>query len=69
MGKQRSKAEESYPKAIRLPRRIWDLLAEASAKEYRNTNSQIQKLVEDFLVSKGYMSEEGRKKPVRRKHE
>ena len=65
MGRPRS--EKTRTRAVRLPDRVWDLLAKASARQYRNTNEQILKLVEDFLVAKSYMTDADRKKPIRRK--
>jgi hypothetical protein len=43
------------------------LLKKESALEYRNVNEQVLKLVEDFLVIKGRMTDEDRKKAIRRK--
>ncbi|MBT5212608.1 MAG: hypothetical protein HOK35_17040 [Cytophagia bacterium] len=63
----RPKAAETRARAIRLPEHVWDLLAEESALEYRNVNEQVLKLVEDFLVIKGRMTDEDRKKAIRRK--
>ena len=63
----RPKSEKTRTRSIRLPDRVWDLLAEASSKEYRNINEQMLKLAEDFLVEKGYMKDKDRKQPIRRK--
>lgn len=60
----RPKTEESRPRSIRLPSRIWKMLTHASAEEYRSVNEQVQKLIEDFLVKKGYMSDKDRKRPI-----
>jgi hypothetical protein len=35
-------------------------LDKASGRHYRSTNIQIRKLIEDFLVSEGYLKEEDR---------
>ena len=66
MGRGRPKTEESRVRSIRLPSRIWKLLTDASANEYRSVNEQIQKLVEDFLIEKGMMTDADRKKPISR---
>ncbi|MFC1620186.1 hypothetical protein ACFL45_09595 [Candidatus Neomarinimicrobiota bacterium] len=66
MGRGRPKEEESSVRSIRLPSRIWKLLTNASANEYRSVNGQIQKLVEDFLVDSGMMTDADRKKPISR---
>ena len=65
MGRGRPRTEESRARSIRLPERIWNLLE--SAKEYPNINEQILRLVEDFLVKKGRMTDKDRKPPIRRK--
>ena len=62
-----SQSEGTRVRSVRLPARTWDLLAKASAKEYRSINKQILKLVEDFLVDKGFMEDRDRKPPFRRK--
>ena len=62
-----TQSESTRVRSVRLPARTWDLLAKASAKEYRSINEQILKLVEDFLVDQGFMAERDRKPPIRRK--
>ena len=65
MGRGRPRTEESKARSIRLPTRIWNLLE--SNKEYPNINEQILRLVEDFLIQKGAMTDKDRKPPIRRK--
>ncbi len=59
--------QKTKVKSVRLPERIWDLIAKVSASEYRSTNEQILKLIEDYLVQRGEMKEADRKKSIRRK--
>ena len=40
-----------------------------SAREYRSTNKQLLKLIEDFLVEKGIMKDQDRIQSVSRKNE
>ena len=51
MAKQ--KKEKTKVKYIRLPESTWNLFAKESFKEYRSTNRQLLKLIEDFLVDRG----------------
>jgi len=67
MGRQ--KLEPTRSRSIRLPEKLWELLVEVSRREYRSTNAQIQKLIEDFLVDEGMMKDSDRRQPMdRRKH-
>jgi hypothetical protein len=67
MGRQ--KLEPTRSRSIRLPEKLWELLVEVSRREYRSTNAQIQKLIEDFLVDEGMMENSDRRQPIdRRKH-
>jgi len=56
-------------KSIRLPESTWQLFANESAREYRSTNRQLLKLIEDFLVERGAMKDEERIQPIKRKNE
>ena len=59
--------QKTRVRSVRLPEKIWDLIAKVSASEYRSTNEQILKLIEDYLVERGEMQEGERKQPIRRK--
>ena len=56
----RQKKEKTKVKSIRLPESTWNLIAKESFREYRSTNRQLLKLIEDFLVDRGVMKDEDR---------
>ena len=56
----RQKKEKTKVKSIRLPESTWNLFAKESFREYRSTNRQLLKLIEDFLVDRGVMKNEDR---------
>ena len=47
-------------KSIRLPESIWNILKVTSDKSYRTLNSQILKILEDWLVEHNYFDEDER---------
>ncbi len=49
-------------KSIRLPDSIWSILRKISDKNYRTLNSQLLKMIEDWLVDHDYMVNENRTK-------
>ncbi len=49
-------------KSIRLPDSIWSVLRKISDKNYRTLNSQLLKMIEDWLVDHDYMVNENRTK-------
>ena len=49
-------------KSIRLPDSIWSVLRKISDKNYRTLNSQLLKMIEDWLVDHDYMANENRTK-------
>ena len=49
-------------KSIRLPDSIWSMLRKISDKNYRTLNSQLLKIIEDWLVDHDYMVNENRTK-------
>ena len=65
MAKQ--KKEKTKVKSIRLPESTWNLFAKESFKEYRSTNRQLLKLIEDFLVDRGVMKDDERIQPQKPK--
>ena len=56
----RQKKEKTKVKSIRLPESTWNLFAKESFREYRSTNRQLLKLIEDFLVDRGVLKDEDR---------
>ncbi len=54
----RKKREEARIRGIRLPERLWRLVAECANKKDRTVNAQIWKIVEDWLVDKEYLKED-----------
>ncbi len=67
MGRGRPRQEPTRIRTFRLPERLWKLMEKASAKEYRSTNAQIRKMIEDYLIEKGLMGEDDRKRPYIRR--
>ena len=59
MGKLSSK---QIIKSIRLPENIWNTLKDTSERNYRTLNSQILKILEDWLVEHNFITEEERYK-------
>ena len=49
-------------KSIRLPDKIWSLLKKNADKNYRTLNSQILKIVEDWLVDHDFIEHTDRTK-------
>lgn len=68
MGRRgRPREEPSKSKSFRLPIRLWNLLEEAALKDYRSVNMQLRMLIEDYLVSRGLMEDEDRRRPTKPK--
>ena len=49
-------------KSIRLPDKIWSMLKKNADKNYRSLNSQMLKIIEDWLVDHDYMDDNERTK-------
>ena len=49
-------------KSIRLPDSIWSTLRKISDKNYRTLNSQLLKMIEDWLIDHDYMANDDRTK-------
>ena len=49
-------------KSIRLPDKIWSMLKKNADKNYRSLNSQLLKIIEDWLVDHDYMNDNERTK-------
>ena len=49
-------------KSIRLPDKIWSMLKKNADKNYRSLNSQLLKIIEDWLVDHDYIKDSERTK-------
>tara|TARA_B100000401_G_scaffold107750_1_gene70112 strand:- start:188 stop:373 length:186 start_codon:yes stop_codon:yes gene_type:complete len=49
-------------KSIRLPDKIWSMLKKNADKNYRSLNSQLLKIIEDWLVDHDYIDDNERTK-------
>ena len=49
-------------KSIRLPDKIWSMLKKNADKNYRSLNSQLLKIIEDWLVVHDYIDDNERTK-------
>ena len=49
-------------KSIRLPDKIWSMLKKNADKNYRSLNSQLLKIIEDWLVDHDYINDNERTK-------
>jgi len=58
----RQKEEESRNRSIRLPVRLWEILLDLANKEYRSLNAQVWMMLEDWLVERGNLKEEDRRR-------
>ena len=58
----RNKSEKYIVRSIRIPEKIWNLLKRISSSGYRPVNSQLIKILEDWLIDHGYMNHEDRSK-------
>ena len=46
--------------SIRLPERNWTVIRQLADRNYRSLNNQVLKMIEDWLVDRGYMEENER---------
>ncbi len=58
----KNKIYKQLIKSIRLPDKIWSILKRVSDKNYRTLNSQLLKIIEDWLVDHDYIINEERTK-------
>ena len=58
----KDKSDKYIVRSIRIPEKIWSLLKRISSLGYRPVNSQLIKVLEDWLVEHGYMVDEERSK-------
>lgn len=42
-------------RSVRLPESVWNILKQISGKNYRSLNSQLVKVVEDWLVDHDFL--------------
>ena len=53
-------SDKQVIKSLRLPDSIWSMLKITADKSYRTLNSQILKILEDWLVDHNYISNDER---------
>ena len=58
----KDKSDKYIVRSIRIPAKIWNLLKRISSSGYRPVNSQLMKVLEDWLIDHGYMDNEERNK-------
>ena len=56
----KSKSSNQVIKSIRLPEKIWHYLKKNADKNYRSLNSQLLKIVEDWLVDHDFIDNKER---------
>jgi len=56
----KNKSSKQVIKSIRLPEKIWHYLKRNADKNYRSLNSQLLKIVEDWLVEHDFMENKDR---------
>ena len=56
----KSKSKNQVIKSIRLPEKIWYYLKKNADKNYRSLNSQLLKIVEDWLVDHDFIDNKER---------
>ena len=59
---QRKKTPEMSVRSIRLSNRVWEKLQKAADRSYRTLNSQVARVIEDWLVEHGIMEDSDRSK-------
>ena len=56
----KSKSSNQVIKSIRLPEKIWHYLKKNADKNYRSLNSQLLKILEDWLIDHDFMENKDR---------
>ena len=56
----KDKSDKYIVRSIRVPEKIWSLLKRISSSGYRPVNSQLIKVLEDWLVEHNYIDEDER---------
>ena len=59
----RRKLEEGKNRSIRLPVRLWDMIDNEAESDGVYSNNLIWRMVEEFLVKRGKLKDEDRKRP------
>ena len=55
----KNKSSKQVIKSIRLPDKIWHYLKKNADKNYRSLNSQLLKIIEDWLVDHDFIENNG----------
>ena len=56
----KNKSSNQIIKSIRLPERIWHYLKKNADKNYRSLNSQLLKIIEDWLIDHDFIENKDR---------
>jgi len=56
----KKKSSNQVIKSIRLPEKIWHYLKKNADKNYRSLNSQLLKIIEDWLVDHDFIENKDR---------
>ena len=56
----KDKSDKYIVRSVRVPENLWNLLKRISSSGYRPVNSQLIKVLEDWLVDHGYINNEER---------
>ena len=56
----KNKSSKQVIKSIRLPDKIWHYLKKNADKNYRSLNSQLLKIIEDWLVDHDFIENKDR---------
>ncbi len=56
----KDKSDKYIVRSVRVPEKLWNLLKRISSSGYRPVNSQLIKVLEDWLVDHGYINNEER---------
>ena len=56
----KNKSSKQVIKSIRLPDKIWHYLKKNADKNYRSINSQLLKIIEDWLVDHDFIENKDR---------
>lgn len=59
---QPKKQPDMIVRSIRLSNKVWEKLQKAANRSYRTLNSQVARILEDWLVETGLMEDKDRSK-------
>ncbi|RMF08686.1 MAG: Arc family DNA-binding protein [Candidatus Neomarinimicrobiota bacterium] len=54
------KTTEMKVHSVRLPVRVWTIMRRLANQNYRSLNNQVLKIVEDWMVDRGYLEDSER---------